>query len=207
MSTQDGLPQAYAESALKALSPSRSTYYTPLSVAVMCLCYVTNDMPTTAWWLYAPIPFLLAAALAYGAWSAEITLKGTKHEEEVRLARVIALSSSTITLVSAAQGLSESRTFTTIHIATCLLQIAAFLIEHGLNPTASEHKNRFNVIQLTLILSALLGGAAYCARKYVLLSQTNKLLEQGKAAHFLVVAIALYLLWIFTAKAWLTKRR
>lgn len=156
-----------AESTLKALSPTRSIFYTPVAVATVALCWVTGDVNSAIWWAPALLLLVAISALVHFAWSAKISLRGVAWADELRIARVIALCGAFITLVTALRAVSPSPFTTVVHVTTCALQIICFIVAAGSDTSQDDSPSRFNVIQLTLILSALLGGAAYSLSQYV----------------------------------------
>jgi hypothetical protein len=104
-------------------------------------------------------------ALTHLAWRSGLELRGTSDADEVRAARAIALCGAFITLVLELQSVSRVGWMAIVHLAACSLQIAVFFIVAWRDIDKKIPRRHVNLIQLTLILSVVLGGAAYLLGK------------------------------------------
>jgi hypothetical protein len=155
-------------------------------------CYVIDGKR----WYEVAIPVYLVLVVSL-ILSRENKARPDEQKDQLTFGRSLCISSAIITLVVVSGQVEDTFSFD-LNYGTCLAQICVFIIYVWARNKAPLETTDFNFVQLALITTTFLVNAGWAITQYGG-SKSGTSTEH----HFLIVALALYLLWFICTCFWL----
>lgn len=147
-------------------SPSRSPYYAVIASAALSLMLSTK-LVQQAQWLQVAVPvygiLLISWALSFKARS---TFRAEEHEDQLRFARSLSISSGVLTIAVTAPRVEANAFAFWLNYITCLVQIIVFVLYVYARSEREEPGISMNFVQFALITTTLLIGGAYALTQF-----------------------------------------